>query len=539
MFNVAVFFHRCSRRISIAFTFLLAGILGGVPAIAAAQQGGVSVLTQHNDNHRTGANLQETRLTPANVNRRQFGLLFKDEVDDQIYGQPLVVAGVKIGGGVHDIVVVATVNNSVYAFDADHPGPAYWQNNFGPAASVNDAYFGCADLNGKFGIVGTPVIDPAHRTLYVVSLSVEHAHFVQKLHALSLRTGQERKPGPVVISADGFNPLRQNQRPALLLDRGVVYIGYSSHCDNGFYHGLLFAYDTRTLRRIAVFNVTPTGNGGSIWQSGQGPAADSHGNIYFTTSNGDWDGRWNFSESLLKLSTRFGLALSDWFTPSNYPLLNHADLDLDSSGVLLIPGLHLATADGKQGMLYLLNTRHLGHLGDAAAVQTLQASITELNGGPVYWDGARVGPAIYVWGQDDVLRGYRLIGGRLETRPFAHGDITSGFPGGMLSLSANGKHDGIVWANTLARQGSQHHYGVHHFANLGVLRAYPARHPSQELWDSDRHFTRDHCGNISKNAPPTIANGKVYLASFGQRQSGTGRLCVYGLLPGVSGAAKK
>lgn len=533
-YPITMIFHLPPRIARLtAASMALASLAAALPpATRLPSPGRVSVLTQHNNNQRSGANLYETQLTPANVNAKQFGLLFQHKVDDQIYGQPLVAAGVKIAGGVHDVVYVTTVNNSVYAFDADAPTAApYWQDNFGPAASVNDAYFGCADLNGKFGIVGTPVIDQASRTLYVVSLSIEHARFVQQLHALSLSTGDERKPGPVVIHAYGFNPLRENQRTALLLENGVVYIGYSSHCDNGQYHGYLFAYDAHTLQRIAAFNATPTGTGGSLWQSGQGPAAGPRGNIYFATSNGTWDGNWNFSESVLKLSPRYGLALEDWFTPTNYGLLNHADLDLNSSGVLLIPGTHLATAEGKQGFLYLVNTRRLGHLGDANAVEKIHASRSELNGGPVYWNGARRGPAIYLWGQDDVLRGYLLRAARLMTPAFSRGQTTSGYPGGMLSLSANGKRNGIVWANTLARRGTHHHNGAHHFSVLGVLRAYDANHLGHELWDSDRHFTRDHCGNISKDAPPTIANGKVYLASFGSRQTGTGRLCVYGELP--------
>ncbi len=505
------------------------------PRVQPPAAAGVSVLTQHNDNQRTGANLQETRLTPARVTPRHFGLLFRQDVDDQLYGQPLVAAGVKIAGGVHNVVYVASVNNTVYAFDADHPSSApYWINNLGPSASVNDDYFGCSDITGRFGIIGTPVIDAAARTLYVVSLTIEHARFVQKLHALSLRTGFERQPGPVVISAYDFHPLQQNQRPALLLANGVVYVGYSSHCDHGRYHGFLFAYNARTLQRIAVFNDTLTGAGGGIWQSGQGPAAGPGGHIYLTTGNGDWDGRYNFSESLLRLSPRYGLALRDWFTPSNYGLLNQADLDLDASGVLLIPGTHLATADGKQGFLYLINTQRLGHLGDAGAVEKLHASLSELNGGPVYWNSARRGPVLYLWGQDDVLRGYRLAGGRLETQPFSQGSILSAYPGGMLSLSANGGRAGIVWANTMARAGTHHHAGAHQYAALGVLRAFDANDLSKELWDSDRHFQRDHCGNISKDAPPTVANGKVYVASFGDQLNATGRLCVYGLLPAAA-----
>ncbi len=499
---------------------------------ATVVYGQVSVLTQHNNHERTGANLRETRLTPARVASGRFGKLFSYRVDGQVYGQPLVAAHVATDGGFHNVVYVTTVHNSVYAFDADqYQKRPYWHDQFGPAPGVSDANFGCSDLNGQFGIIGTPVISAARRTLYVVSLTITRDRFVQQLHALNIRNGKERPGSPVTIRAYGFDPLQQNQRPALLLENGAVYIGYSSHCDSGRYHGYLFAYGAQSLRRIAAFDVTPTGNGGSIWMSGQGPAAGPRGHIYFSTSNGTYDGRYNFADSVLRLSVRHGLTMRDWFTPANFKLINLADLDLDSSGVLRIPHTHLVTAEGKQGFMYLLNTRHLGHLGGAGVVQKLHATASELNGGPVYWEGAKFGPRIYVWGQDDVLRGYRLIGGKLQTRPFSRGTATSGYPGGMLSLSAQGRHDGIIWASALSRRAQFHKNGAHHFSTLGVLRAYDANDLRRELWSSDRDFARDSCGNLSKNAPPTIANGKVYLASFGSRQTGTGRLCVYGLRP--------
>jgi hypothetical protein len=246
--------------------------------------GQVSVLTQHNDNARTGANLDEPILTPSNVNAKQFGLLFKRVVDDQVYGQPLYVPGVRIAGAEHNVVYVTTVNNSVYAFDADDAKASepYWHVNFGLPANLADGNFGCTDINGNMGIIGTPVIDVGSGALYVVALTKTAAGFVQRLHALDITTGADLPNSPAIISAEGFNPLFQNQRPALLLLNGVVYVGYASHCDKGSYHGFLIGYDAKSMKRIALFNPSPTGNAASIWQSGQGPAADASGNIYWS-----------------------------------------------------------------------------------------------------------------------------------------------------------------------------------------------------------------------------------------------------------------
>ena len=228
------------KRVSVR----VGGVLCFLGAFHGAQcQARVSVLTQHNNRQRTGANLKETILTPANVNVKRFGMLFKRVVDDQVYGQPLVVTDVKIGGGTHDVVYITTVKNSVYAFDANDADAAapFWHVNFGTPANVNDWNFGCTDINGNMGIVGTPVINEASGTLYVVALTRIKDAFVQRLHALDISTGVDLPGSPVTISAPAFNPLMQNQRPALLLANRQVYIGYSSHCDKGPYHGFLIS----------------------------------------------------------------------------------------------------------------------------------------------------------------------------------------------------------------------------------------------------------------------------------------------------------
>lgn len=493
--------------------------------LAAPCEARVDVLTQHNNRERTGANLNETVLTPANVSEKQFGMLVKHVVDDQVYSQPLVVTDVKIGGGTHDVVYVTTVNNSVYAFDANdahNPAP-FWHVNFGTPARVHDWDFGCTDMNGNMGIVGTPVIDKARGVLYVVALTRVQDHFVQRLHALDLATGVDLPGSPVPIEAPEFNPLMQNQRDDLALANGQIYIGYSSHCDKEPYHGFLFAYDARSLRQTAVFNTTPTGEEGSIWQSGQAPAVDVRGNIYVVTANGTWDGVRNFGESFLKLDPQ--LHLMDWFTPGNHLYLDSIDADLDSSGAMLIPGTHEVIDGGKQGVLYVVNTLHMGHLGDENAVQHFQATGSHLHS-IVYWNSANVGRMIYMWGQRDHLRAYRFDGEKFDPTPFAmRPEANQGHPGGMLSLSANGNRDGILWAAIHATGDSWHE------SRPGILHAYDADNILHELWNSLENAQRDDCGNYSKMAPPTIANGKVYLSSFGTQNIGSGQVCIYGLLP--------
>ena len=494
-------------------------------------QAQVDVLTQHNDNARTGVNLLETLLTPATVNVKQFGMLFKRTVDDQLYTQPLIVTGVVVGGGTRDLVYVTTVNNSVYAFDANDPESSQpvWHVNFGTPANLHSANFGCLDINGQMGIIGTPVIDKMRRVLYVVALTRTgaetgpRARFAQRLHALDLATGADIPESPVVISAKDFDPLMQNQRPALMLANGMVYVGYASHCDREPYHGFLMAYDAKTLEQVSVLNTSPTGSEASIWQSGQGPAADAEGNVYVVTGNGSWDGVKNFSESFLKLSPR--LKLLDWFIPTNHFELDQRDTDLDSSGATLIPGTHLIMGGGKEGVLYTLDTRNLGHLGDQNALQHFRATASHLHS-LVYWQSTKAGNLLYVWGQRDKAKVYKLEGNRLGETPLMMRDIPNeGHPGAMLSLSANGDREGILWAAIHATGDSWHE------SRPGVLHAYDADDISHELWNSLQMPLRDDCGEYSKMAPPTIANGRVYLSSFGTENTGTGQLCVYGLLP--------
>jgi len=493
------------------------------PVAVSAQ---VDVLTHHNNRQRTGVNLQETVLTPSNVNVRQFGMLFKRVVDDQLYSQPLVVSNVKIAGGWHDVVYVTTVNNSVYAFDANDASATapLWHVNFGTPASVHDADFTCTDINGNMGIVGTPVINAERTALYVVALTKAGGQFSQRLHALDVATGADLPNSPATIRAPDFDPLWQNQRPGLFLSGGNVFIGYASHCDHGAYHGFLLGYNAASLKQVGVFNTSPGGAEASIWQSGQPPAVDDKGNIYFITGNGSWNGTTQFSESFIKLDAHMHLV--DWFTPTNHFQLDKDDNDLNSSGAVLIPGTHLVIGGGKEGVLYVIDIEHFGHLGDEHAVQHFPATSSHLHS-MVYWKSAKSGNILYLWGQRDRARAYRFNDDKFDETPFMiRPDKNDGHPGAMLSLSANGDKDGILWAAIHATGDSWNE------SRPGILHAYDADDINHELWNSLENPERDNCDKYSKMSPPTVANGKVYLASFGKENIGTGQMCIYGLLPG-------
>lgn len=508
------------------FSALLSCISFGLASavLATVSLAQTSVLTQHNDNNRDGVNSVETALTPANVNGTQFGLLFKAVVDDQIYAQPLYMANVQIAGGIHNVVFVATTNNSVYAFDADS-GVQYWHVSLGPAFAIPDGGFTCSDIVGNSGIMSTPVIDASTNTLYVVAETWINNAASHHLHALNVATGADIAGSPVTISASGFNSVHENQRAGLLLANNNIYITFAGHCDQGNWAGFTFAYSASNLTQVGVFNASPDDNGASIWQSGNGPAADSVGNVYLITGNGTWDGARDFSETFLKMNS--SLNLLDWHTPSNYSTLDYYDDDLTASGPLLIPGTTLVVGGGKDGVLHLVNTNNMGHLGDANAVQTWKATSSHIHS-MNYWNGN-----LYLWGQGDYMRVYSFNGSTFNTTPkyelskqaFAH-------PGGTLSLSANGNSNGILWASTNTTFGNDGQ-GAWHTTVPGILYAYNASNMNL-LWTSQQNAARDSCNNYAKFTAPTIANGKVYLPSFGTAGTASGQVCVYGLLPNAN-----
>ena len=384
--------------------------------LCAATSIHAQVTTQHNDNGRTGQNLNETVLNLTNVNANQFGQLFSQTLDGYVYAQPLYLPNVNIPGqGTHNVVYVATEHDSVYAFDADANLPSLWHTSFiNPAKGIttlSSTDVGCSDLVPEIGITGTPVIDTTTGTLYVVSNTKQNGKFFQQLHALDITTGTEKFGGPALINAkvkgtgDGsvngyvhFDPLKNNQRPGLLLQNGSVYIGWASHCDVGPYHGWVMSYDSQSLKQNGVWNSTPNAGLGGFWSGGSGIAADSGNNLYVASGNGMFDvntGGRDYGDSIIKLSPpineRFKVA--DYFTPYDQGSLYNGDVDLGSGGVLLLPDQvgaypHLLVESGKEGTIYLISRDNMGHYNpnnNNQIVQSLNTAIGGIWGMPAWW----------------------------------------------------------------------------------------------------------------------------------------------------------
>lgn len=512
----------------------------------------VSVLTQHNDNTRSGWNANETVLNTSNVNVQSFGAVFTLPVDDQVYAQPLVVANAPISNGYHNVVYVATVNNTLYAFDADD-GRLYWRKNFtrpGMRAPKNtDMYDACGgqytNFSGNIGIVGTPVIDATNQVIYFVARSTSGGAYAQELHAVNIVSGSDLAGSPVIISASvagngdgsvnnvvGFDSQRANQRQALTLVNGVVYVSFSSHCDWGPYHGWILGYDAATLQSRVVYNDTPNGYAGGMWESGMGMAADAQGNLYVVTGNGtvgdstDPTGLGNRGESALKLTpSGSSLQVASYFTPSNYQFLNDYDVDYGTMGSFLIPNSNYFLTGGKDGNLYLLNRDAMG--GWTAAANQVQQVLVLSSSANMHCQAAYYGGTtqefIYVWSENDPLRAIPFDRGSNLLDRSGEIDFTNGGPtaqsGAVLSVSSNGSVDGtgIVWAS-YAFSGD-----AESFVSPGILRAFDAKDVSRELWNNRQNLARDGAGNYAKFSSPTIANGHVYLPTF------SNKVVVYGL----------
>jgi hypothetical protein len=521
--------------------------------IAMAQ---VNIYTKSYDTSRTGANLQETILTPANVNPKSFGKLFTVPTDGQIYTQPLYVANLAIAGGTHNVVFVGSMFNTLYAIDADN-GTVYWTQNFGSEIIAEDVqnnqniswYTGV-------GILGTPVIDPNTNIMYFVSSSQPSdgaQSYTYYLNALEIATGLPVSGSPVNITATystpdltaplAFNAKTQNQRAGLAIANGNIYICFGSHDDILPYTGWVMAYSESTLAQVAVYATATTGSGGGIWMAGQAPPIDSAGNLYFSTGNGSSGVTPNnlvqTGQSFIKLSPT--LQLLDYFTPSNAATMSAGDMDLGSAGLLLLPNTSDVLGGGKQGVLYLVNTNDMGEFNASRdnVIQEFQAiygqGTSHIHTAPVYFNSDLNGPTTYVWGENDVLRGFlfNTTTGLLNTTPFATSTMTApvtnndgAMPGGFLSISANGNSNGILWASTP-------YNGSGEYANVqGVLYAFNADTLSP-LWTDKTNDARDEIGLFAKFVAPVVANGKVYVPNFGPvgTTNGSGSLVVYGLLP--------
>ncbi len=484
----------------------------------------VGVLTYHNDNVRSGLNANEAILTPANVNSANFARLFSQTVDGNVFADPLIVPNVTIPGqGVHNVLIIATEHDSVYAFDADNNSGAnaspLWHTNFlNPAAGITtvpSVDIGSSVIPVEVGITGTPVIDPDTSTIYLVARTKEvvtgvSTNYVQRLHALDLFTGAEKFGGPVVINAsvpgtgDGnvggtvtFNGLREVDRSALLLFNGVIYIGFASLGDKTPYHGWLLGYDAHTLAQTYVFNSNPNGIDSGIWESGNGPAVDTNGFIYVSTGNGTFDGATNndYADSLLKLAPSNTLTLVDFFTPHDQFMLSGMDLDFGSGGMTLLPDEtgsvahpHLIVCAGKQGTIYLVDRDNLTQFNTPVdlVVQEMPSNILKSWGSPAYFNHT-----VYFIGANDRLKAFSMSNAVIGATVVSNSVVYSG-NGAIPTLSANGLSNGIVWAVN----------SVTH-----ILHAYNGTNVATEFG------VGQNLTSATKFSVPVVANGKVYVGT--------------------------
>ena len=552
------------------FSLVLLAGLGVFAALPVSAQ--VSVLTYHYDNRRTGLNPNETILNLTNVNATTFGKLFSYAVDGYVYAQPLYVPNLKIqGNGTHNVLFVATEHNTVYAFDADSAGAAgglLWKTNLGAAAvtTIAGVYtnrnFGTRYNNNSFtdivpevGITGTPVIDLNSGTLYVDAFTGEVGggitNYFHRLHALNLTDGTERSFSPVVITASvagtgvdsvggtvTFNPQQENQRCALTLAGGIVYVAYAGYADTNPYHGWIIGFNATNLLQLtnSVFNTTPnstiaqyganTGEGG-IWMGGGGLSVDENTNLFFEVGNGIFNvtnnsGLTEYGDSFIKLSTTNGLAVADYFTPWNQFSLQAADQDLGSGGLLLLPDQpgtfpHLLVGAGKEGKIYLINRDQMttgdNHFDATKSidfvVQSLAGKISKSFDTPAYFNGR-----IYYAGAGDNLKAIALTGGLMASNGVLTDTArTFGFPGATPVISANGTNNGIVWALQMGLP--------------QVLVACNATNFTTELYNSSQAGgNRDLLANGVKFAAPVVADGKVFVGSYNS-------VAVFGLLAGT------
>ncbi|MGB6689195.1 MAG: chitobiase/beta-hexosaminidase C-terminal domain-containing protein [Terracidiphilus sp.] len=537
--------------------------LFGVPAASVlAQPTPVPVLTWRYDLTHAGQNTNETALTPANVNVNSFGKLFSLSVDSSMYAQPLYVPGLKMSDGlVHNVLFVATENDSIYAFDADSNGGAnanpIWKitlldaaHGAGPGAAPQQP--GDTDNEGDIGptmgITGTPTINPATNTMYVIGVTKESGQFYSRLHAINIINGAEQANSPVDITATtagtglgssggqlSFSPLWENQRSALNYYNGYVYFGYGAHGDLGNWHGWLFAYDATTLKQTTALCLSPNDHGAGIWESGAGMPIDDDapgGRMFVATGNGavssypPFQTGESLSMSILDFNlANGGITPTDGFTSYNYETINSGDLDQGSGGVLMVPDQqgshpHILINAGKEGRILVLDRDKLGgnNVGassNATALQDISNVIPYEQGlwsTPAYWNGN-----VYLWAEKNYPMLFKLNTGVMDTTPSSEGKIYSDFPGASFSISSNGTQDGIAW---VVRSDQFSTYGPE------VLYAWDANDLSAPIYESDTNSTRDGAGQANKFSIPVVTNGKVYIVAYGE-------VDVYGLFNGT------
>ena len=497
--------------------------------LAGAQ---TDVLTVHNDRARTGQYLTEATLTPSNVNSTSFGKLFQATLDSVVDAQPLYVAGVAIPNqGTHNVLIVATENDSLYALDADS-GAQLWKASLLATGEKPSDTRSCSQVEPQIGITSTPVIalkPGAGGAIFAVAMSKDSSgKYHQRLHKVSLTTGKDiataaeitaKYPGSGEDSRGGyayFDPAQYKERSGLLLLNGVVYLGWASHCDIQPYTGWIMGYSGTTLKQVSVIDVTPNGDEGAIWGAGAGMAADANGFIYFLDANGTFDTTLNgqgfpqhgdYGNAFVKLSAANNqLTVADYFTMSNTTAESNADEDLGSGGSIVLPDMtdstgatrHLAIGAGKDGNIYLVDRDNMGKFNpnnDNAIYQEIDNALPNgIWSMPAYFNGK-----VYFGAQNAPIRAFQFTQARLAAAPVATTPTTFGYPGASPSVSANGTANGIMWAvqnNSTA-----------------VLHAYSADNIGVELYNSNQAGSRDHFGNGNKFMVPTIANGKVYVGT--------------------------
>jgi len=519
-----------------------------VGAMQAAGQ--TSVTTYHYDTNRTGWNRTESVLTPANVTSKTFGLLQTVGVDDQVDAQPLVVPGVVITAGqyqgTHDVVYVATENNSVYAIDI-HSGTVLLSPNFGTPVSMP---LGCNNNGPNVGINSTPVIDASSKTLYVMVYTQDKSGPAYRLHALALGSLTDKVTPEVVTAShaltDGttfdFNATYQRQRPALLLANGSVYAGFGSFCDSsgGLSRGWLLGWTAGTLKpfptnELIDQQVNPDDFYlSSIWMAGYGPSTDDDGNILFVTGNSDpgtYDGITNIQESVVKLSPTLTTVMSV-FTPNNQKKLDDEDGDFGSGGVLVLPDQpgatpHLAVAAGKFGTMYLMNEDDLG------GYTTRKNNVLGSYGVGGCW----CGQSYYVDPSDGIGRvvssgGRAVKVWKVETSPKAaltRVKVSPGLggsqdPGFFTTISSNGTANPIIWA--LSRPSSGDGAPLQLFAFNPESTGATMKTLFKATAGAWPNLTGD------ANLVLVVADGEVFVASNQQLE-------IFGLLAGKSERTKK
>jgi hypothetical protein len=500
--------------------------------IAPAPAKAADVLTYHNDNGRTGQNLNEGILSPVNVNSNHFGELWVLKTDGLVDAQPLYAAGVSIPlKGIRNVLFVATEHDSVYAFDADSTN-LFWHVSLLGASEVPSDDRGCGQVTPEIGVTATPVIDRQfgpNGTMFVVAMSKDGAgHYFQRLHALDLATGTDRLPAVTIAAlypgtgdnSDGtnvvFNPAQYKERCGLLLLGGVIYTAWASHCDISPYTGWIIGYDEHTLAQTSVLNITPNGSEAAIWMSGAGLAADAAGNIYFLNGNGTFDStltangfpaQGDYGNAFMKLSTTNNqLAVADYFTMFNTVSESSVDADLGSGGALVLPDMldgqghtrQLAVGAGKDSNLYLVDRSNMGKFNPANDNAIYQELDGVLPGGvfatPAYFNGT-----LYYGSVGNKLQAFPFQNARL-TNPSSQTAIAFGYPGTTPSISASGNSNGIVWATENT--------------SPAVLHAYAATNLTKEFYNSTQAAGgRDRFGSGNKFITPTIASARVYVGT--------------------------